>query len=240
MKRNIIEIDETKCNGCGQCVTSCAESALQIINGKAKLVKDIYCDGLGACIGTCPTGALTITQREAAGFDEQATKSYVQALQRKKTEVADKPCGCPGSMVVEFKERATASAPAADAQGSELTNWPVQLKLVPVQSPYFNNTNLLIAADCTAFSIAGFHSSFLRNKKLIIACPKLDDAGYYLEKLTQIFAENPVRSVSVVRMEVPCCAGLTHIVKEAVKNSGKSIPYDETIIGIKGNIVEKR
>jgi len=238
MKRNIIEIDESKCNGCGQCVTSCAESALQIINGKAKLVKDIFCDGLGACIGTCPTGALTIIQREAAEFDEPATKSHVQAQKQKQKDSAGKPCGCPGSMVLEFKERTAAADPVPGEQGSELTNWPVQLKLVPVHAPYFNNTDLLIAADCTAFSIAGFHNTFLKNKKLIIACPKLDDAGYYLEKLTQIFSENPVRSVSVARMEVPCCAGLTHIVKEAIKNTGKNIPYGETIIGIKGNVLK--
>jgi ferredoxin len=235
MKRNIIEIDEEKCNGCGQCVTSCAESALQIVNGKAKLVKEIYCDGLGACIGTCPTGALTITQRDADEFDEKATEKHVHAMKHK----PEKTCACPGSMVVEFDKHAPVSEPAPGEQRSELTNWPVQLMLVPVSAPYFNNADILIAADCTAFSHAGFHSSFIRNKKLIIACPKLDDANYYLEKLTQIFSSNPVKSIAVARMEVPCCGGLTHVVKEALKNSGKSIPYSETIIGIKGDILKR-
>ena len=232
MKRNIIEIDEEKCNGCGECVTSCAESAIQIINGKAKLVKDIYCDGLGACIGTCPTGALTIIQREAAAFDEHAVEQRVKTLKQK----TESPCGCPGSLVANFEPCALPVAAAPVAANSELTNWPVQLMLVPINAPYFNNADLLIAADCTAFSLAGFHTTFLKGKKLIIACPKLDNAALYLEKLTQIFSDNTIKSVSVARMEVPCCGGLTHLVKGAVKNSGKNIPYQETIIGIKGDV----
>ena len=232
MKRNIIEIDEARCNGCGQCLTSCAEAALQIINGKAKLVKDIYCDGLGACIGTCPTGALTVTQREAKEFDEIATEKHLQAMKH----ANEKPCGCPGSAVVESEQRPSSGRGAPVAEQSELTNWPVQLKLIPVNAPYFNNADVLIAADCTAFSAAVFQSRFIKGKKLIIACPKLDDTNYYLDKLAQIFGGNPIKSVSVVRMEVPCCGGLTHIVKEAVKRSGKNIPYNETIIGIKGDI----
>jgi Pyruvate/2-oxoacid:ferredoxin oxidoreductase delta subunit len=236
MKRNIILIDEEKCNGCGQCVTSCAESALQIVNEKAKLVKEIYCDGLGACIGTCPTGALTIVQREAEAFDEKATGVRVQEQNRLKNGEEKLPCGCPGSMVMEFGNRAQTAESAPLEQKSELTNWPVQLKLVPVNAPYFTNADLLIAADCTAFSVAGFQTRFVKDKKLLIACPKLDDAGYYQEKLSQIFSENSIKSISVVRMEVPCCGGLSHIVREAIRQSGKDIPYGETIIGIKGDV----
>jgi NAD-dependent dihydropyrimidine dehydrogenase PreA subunit len=235
MKRDIIEIDEEKCNGCGECVTSCAESALQIVNGKAKLVKEIYCDGLGACIGTCPTGALTITQREAVAFDEQATEKHVHAAK----QTSEKPCGCPGSMVLEFNKRAPAAEKIAHKEPSELSNWPIQLMLVPVNAPYFNDADLLIAADCTAFSIGGFHTDFIKDKKLIIACPKLDDAKFYVEKLSQILSGNQIRSISVARMEVPCCGGLTQIVQQALKKSGKNIPYSETIIGIKGNIAKR-
>ena len=235
MKRNIIAIDEIKCNGCGQCVTGCAESALQIVNGKARLVKEIYCDGLGACIGTCPTGALTITLRETAAFDENATEKHIHAMKHKN----EKSCACPGAMVAEFKPRTPATEKTRADQQSELTNWPVQLMLVPLNAPYFNNADLLIAADCTAFSVAGFHSRFIKDKKLIIACPKLDDSSYYQEKLTQIFSNNHIKSVSIARMEVPCCGGITYIVKEAIAKSGKNIPYCETIIGIKGDVREK-
>lgn len=236
MKRNIILIDEDKCNGCGDCMSSCAESALQIVNGKAKLVKDIYCDGLGACLGTCPTGALTIVQREAEAFDEKAVEERVKSQKQAKAKKADLPCGCPGTMVMEFKTRTQTVDAAPVEQNSELTNWPIQLKLVPINAPYFMNADLLIAADCTAFSVAGFQSRFVKGKKLIIACPKLDDAEAYVEKLAQIFTGNQIKSVSVVRMEVPCCGGLTHIVQQALKNSGKNIPYAETIVGIKGDV----
>lgn len=232
MKRNIIEINEEKCNGCGECVTDCAESALRIVNGKAKLVKDIYCDGLGACIGACPTGALTIIQREAAAFDEQAVEKHRESQKHK----SETPCGCPGSQVINF-EPCALPVDAAPIEGiSELGNWPIQLMLVPINAPYFNNADVLIAADCTAFSLPGFQGRFLKGKKLVIACPKLDNASHYLEKLTRIFSDNAIKSVSVLRMEVPCCGGLTHIVKEAAKKSGKNIPYAETIIGTKGDV----
>ncbi len=232
MKRNIIEIDEEKCNGCGECVTDCAESALQIVNGKAKLVKEIYCDGLGACIGACPTGALTIIQREAAAFDEHAVEKHVEALK----QTSEKPCGCPGSLVANFEPCAVPVDTAPAKGNSELTNWPIQLMLVPVTAPFFNNADVLIAADCTAFSIPEFQGKFVKGKKLIIACPKLDNAKLYVEKLTRILSDNTIKSVSVSRMEVPCCGGLTHIVKEAIKQSGKNIPYGETVIGIKGDV----
>lgn len=234
MKRNIIQIDEEKCNGCGQCITSCAECALQIVDGKAKLVKEIYCDGLGACLGTCPTGALTIVQKDTDAFDEEKTKEHIH-----KTKMNEaKACACPGSMVIDFASRDTAHNVNAVAEVTpELTNWPVQLMLVPVTAPYFVGADLLLAADCTAFSTANFHSRFIKGKKLIIACPKLDNADFYVDKLTQIFANNSIKSISVLRMEVPCCGGLTHIVKKALAESGKNIPYNEKIIGIKGEVL---
>lgn len=234
MKRNIIQIDEKKCNGCGQCITSCAECALQIVNGKAKLVKEIYCDGLGACLGTCPTGALTIVQKEAEAFDEKKTEKHIHETKINKA----KACGCPGSMVMEFANQdAVQNADAAAEEKPALTNWPVQLMLVPVNASCFANADILIAADCTAFSAANFHSRFIKGKKLIIACPKLDNANFYIDKLTQIFSNNSIKNVSVLRMEVPCCGGLAQIVKQAISASGKNIPYNEKIIGIKGEVL---
>ncbi len=232
--RNIIEIDEDKCNGCGQCVVDCAEAALQIINGKAKLVKEIYCDGLGACMGGCPTGALKVVQREAEAFDEKATEKHIHAAKKQKEE----PCGCPGSRAVDF------SGKKADYKGEaetrpELSNWPVQLKLVAPNAPFLKDSDLLLAADCTAFSAINFHSRFIKGKKLLIACPKLDDTQLYYEKLTEMFKGNDIKSITVARMEVPCCGGLIHLAKEALKASGKDIPLNEVVIGIKGEILSE-
>ena len=232
--RNIIQIDEDKCNGCGQCIVDCAEAALQIVNGKAKLVKELYCDGLGACIGGCPTGALTIVQREAAPFDEAATERHVHEARKP----GEEPCGCPGTRSMDFSRPAPAGRTVADER-PELTNWPIQLKLVGTTAPYFNGADILLAADCTAFSTVGFHSRFIKGSKVLIACPKLDDAQLYYEKLTEMFRANSIRSVQVVRMEVPCCGGLAHIVKQAVQASGKDIPCSEVIIGIKGDILSE-
>jgi ferredoxin len=232
--RNIIHIDEDKCNGCGNCVVDCAEAALQIVNGKAKLVKEIYCDGLGACMGGCPTGALTIIQRESDPFDEAATEKHVHEVRRKKEE----PCGCPGTRTVDFGEKRPPSHAAADAR-AELTNWPIQLKLVPASAPYFNDADLLLAADCTAFSAAGIHGRFIKGRKVVIACPKLDDAQSYYEKLTEMFRQNSIKSITVLRMEVPCCGGLAYIVKQALQASKKEIPYYEVVIGIKGDVLNE-
>jgi len=232
--RNIIHIDEDKCNGCGNCVVDCAEAALQIVNGKAKLVKEIYCDGLGACMGGCPTGALTIVQRESDPFDEAATEKHVHEARKKKEE----PCGCPGTRTVDFEEKRPASHAVADA-GPELTNWPIQLKLVATAAPYFAGADLLLAADCTAFSVANIHSRFIKGKKVVIACPKLDDAQFYYEKLSEMFRQNTIKSVTVLRMEVPCCGGLAYVVKQALQASKKDIPYSEVVIGIKGDILNE-
>ena len=232
--RNIIEIDEDKCNGCGQCVVDCAEAALQIINGKAKLVKEIYCDGLGACMGNCPTGALKVVQREAEAFDEKATEKHIHETKKGKEE----PCGCPGSRAVDFSEKTEARSNTAELR-PELSNWPVQLKLVAPNAPFLKDSDLLLAADCTAFSAINFHGRFIKGKKLLIACPKLDDTQLYYEKLTEMFKGNDIKSITVTRMEVPCCGGLIYLAKEALKASGKDIPLNDVVIGIKGEILSE-
>jgi Pyruvate/2-oxoacid:ferredoxin oxidoreductase delta subunit len=230
--RNIINIDEDKCNGCGQCIVDCVEAALQIVDGKARLVKEIYCDGLGACLGSCPTGALSVVQRESDPFDEEATHRHMEAVKTKEAGFQ----GCPGTRPVDFSEKPAAAPTTAEIK-PELTNWPVQLKLVATKAPYFEDADLLLAADCTAFSTINFQSRFVKGRKLLIACPKLDDAQYYYEKLTEIFAENAIRGVTVLRMEVPCCGGLSYLVKQAIQASKKDLPYHEVVIGIKGDIV---
>jgi Pyruvate/2-oxoacid:ferredoxin oxidoreductase delta subunit len=231
--RNIINIDEDKCNGCGNCVVDCAEAALQIVNGKAKLVKELYCDGLGACMGGCPTGALTIVQREADAFDEAATEAHVHAMKTK-----PEPCGCPSTRSVDFANKEVVGRGVSETR-PELTNWPIQLKLIATEAPYLNNADLLMAADCAAFSTINFHSRFIKGRKVVIACPKLDDAQFYFDKLTEMFKANSINSVTVVRMEVPCCGGLAYITKQAIQKSGKEIPYSEVVIGIKGDILSE-
>lgn len=230
--RNIIQIDEEKCNGCGQCIVDCAEAALQIVDGKAKLIKEIYCDGLGACLGSCPTGALAVVQRESDPFDEKATERHMEETKKKKEAF----CGCPSTRPVDFAAKSETPQAAAESK-PELANWPVQLKLIATNAPFLTDADLLLAADCTAFSAANFHDRFIKGKKLVIACPKLDDSQLYYEKLTEMFKTNSIKSVTVVRMEVPCCGGLIYLAKESVKASGKDIPIKEIVIGIKGDIV---
>lgn len=217
--RSIISIDEEKCDGCGMCVDACAERAIRIIDGKAKLVNEIYCDGLGACLGSCPKGAITIIEREAKPFDEEATKKYLQSLNNLETPV----CECLSS-VKEHK----------------LNNWPIQLRLVSVNAPFLRDAELLIAADCTAFSCRKFHETLLRDRKLLIACPKLDDSNLYLDKLTEIFKLNNIKSLLVLRMTVPCCGGLSWIVRESLQRANKKIPFEEQIIDLDGDIKDKR
>lgn len=233
-KRKIIHIDENKCNGCGQCIVDCAEAALQIVEGKARLVKDIYCDGLGACMGGCPTGALTIAEREADPFDEAATEEHIKEVKKMKEEF----CGCPGSRAVDMTEEDSAVRGSAEER-PELANWPIQLKLIGTNATYLKDADLLIAADCTAFSTINFQSRFIRGKKVVIACPKLDNAQQYYEKLTEMFRTNDIKGITVVRMEVPCCGGLFYLVKESIKAAGKDIPLEEVIIGIKGEILKE-
>ncbi|MFH1151106.1 MAG: 4Fe-4S binding protein [Actinomycetota bacterium] len=233
--RKIVNIDQEKCDGCGQCATACAEGAIEIVDGKARLVSESYCDGLGACLGECPQDAITIEEREAAEFDEEAVKEYLGDREKA-------PAACPGSapQSIQRCELVDLEGEGGQKAGrvSRLANWPVQLQLVPPRAPYFDDADLLIAADCTAFSYADFHERFLAEKALIVGCPKLDNAGFYRAKLAQIFIQNEIRSITVVYMEVPCCFGLVHLVHESIKESGKDIPLTLVKLGIKGDVVD--
>jgi Pyruvate/2-oxoacid:ferredoxin oxidoreductase delta subunit len=242
-KRNIVVIDEDKCNGCGLCVSACAEGAIQLVDGKAKLVSDTYCDGLGACLNECPQDAITIEQREAVDFDEQAAKEHIARIQRTKQtdQQIEKACGCPGANAKTI-DRSTQNRQIPDSASipSALTNWPVQINLVPVNAPYLKGADLLISADCAPFAFADFHTKVLPGKILLIGCPKLDNANVYVEKLGQIFASSGINSVTIVRMEVPCCGGLTQIIKQALAISGAKIPVTEVTVRISGDIIGER
>lgn len=231
MIRKIIKIDEEKCNGCGACAAACHEGAIDMIDGKAKLVRENYCDGLGDCLPACPVDAISFEEREAPAYDEEAVK---QAQMRK---LADKlPCGCPGTQSKALK-RETNSAVLTQSIQSQLMQWPCQIKLVPVNAPYFDNANLLIAADCTAYAYGNFHNEFMHNHITIVGCPKLDE-GDYADKLTQIIASNNIKSVKIVRMEVPCCGGIENAAKRAIQDSGKFIPWQVVTISTDGKIIE--
>jgi len=236
MIRKIIKIDEDKCNGCGLCVNACHEGALQLVDGKAKLISESYCDGLGDCLPECPTGAITIEEREAKPYDEEAVKQRMQ----ERTQTL--PCGCPGThaRTIQKKPEETTPAPAAPqpAMSSQLQQWPCQIKLVPVNAPYFDNAHLLVAADCTAYAYANIHQDFMRNKITLIGCPKLDNVDY-AEKLTEILKAHDIKSITVLRMEVPCCGGIENAVKQALLNSGKMIPWRVVIIGTDGSILDE-
>jgi len=233
VKRNIIRIDEDKCNGCGQCVNACAEGAIEIIDGKAKLVSEIYCDGLGACLGTCPQDAITIEQREAAEFDEQATKKYLEENKNSQTPVD---FVCPGLMSAKLRENDEKDTTTAAGGVSRLSHWPVQMKLVSPSAPYFADADLLLVADCVPFAMGDFHEKFLKNHSVVVGCPKLDDAGYYVDKLGQILSVNNINSLTVVHMEVPCCHGLTQIVKQAISKNRIEMAFEDVTIDLKGNI----
>ena len=231
MKRKIIKIDEEKCNGCGACAAACHEGAIEMVNGKAKLTREDYCDGLGDCLPACPTNAISFEEREAPAYNENAV---LEAKMKKNTEKL--PCGCPGTNSRSIKRegvQACSSIPAV----SQLSQWPVQIKLVPTNAPYFDGANLLIAADCTAFAYGNFHNEFIRNKITLIGCPKLDE-GDYGEKLTQIIASNNIKSVTIVRMEVPCCGGIENAVKRALQASKKFIPWRVVTVSTDGRILD--
>lgn len=229
MIRKIIEIDKEKCNGCGLCAHACHEGAIGMVDGKATLLRDDYCDGLGNCLPVCPTGAISFVEREAAAYDEAAVQANMQAKSQPHT-------GCPGSMARSM-ERAPVNQPASFIpMPSQLRQWPVQIKLVPVRAPYFDGADLLIAADCTAYAYGDFHREFIRGRITLIGCPKLDE-GDYTEKLTEIIRQNDVKSVTIVRMQVPCCGGLERAAVNALKASGKFIPWQVRVISTDGRIV---
>ena len=231
MIRKIIEIDEKKCNGCGLCAAACHEGAIGMVNGKARLMRDDYCDGLGDCLPACPTGAIAFVEREAAAYDEAAV---LQNKQKKmQTEEETLPCGCPGTQAKAIA-RGTAEPDACGAMtpiASELQQWPVQIKLVPVNAPYFENARLLVAADCTAYAYAAFHRDFVRGRITLVGCPKLDSVDYS-EKLTEILRNNSIKNIKVVRMEVPCCGGIENAVKDALQRSGKFIPWQVVTLSL--------
>ena len=250
-KRKIIKIDEEKCDGCGLCIPSCPEGALQIINGKAKLVKESFCDGLGACLGECPQGALVVEEKEVEGYDEEGVIAHVrekspelleQHLKHLREHADELPehhshagiSSCPSAQVLHWEKQEEIKPEARSS--SELRQWPIQLHLVPPDAPYFQNADLILVADCVPFAYANFHSDFLKGKAIAIGCPKLDDSGAYMSKVTQILESSDVKSVKVVHMEVPCCSGLVHIAREALSKSGKDIPFEATEIGIRGEI----
>ncbi len=242
--RKIIEIDEEKCDGCGICVPSCAEGAIQIVDGKARLVAEKYCDGLGDCLGECPRNAIHIIEKEVEEFDEEAAKEHL----RSKSNIPDEkntatPRGCPSAKIHSFsgtRENApTASSEAMDQVPSALSHWPVQIRLVPPHAPFLKNADLLVAADCSPMAYGDFHRDFLAGKVVMMGCPKFDDTELYEERFRQIFQQAEVKSVTVLVMEVPCCQGLPAIVKKALKDAGKNIPLEIVTIGLQGKILQR-
>ena len=230
MLRKIIQIDEDKCTGCGICVDACHEGAIGLVNGKAKLMRDDYCDGLGDCLPTCPTGAISFIEKDTLAYDEEAVKKN---MEKRMQESGTMHSGCPGSMMHTLNP--VVSSPSIDVS-SQLTSWPVQIKLAPINAPFFQHAKLLVAADCTAYAYANFHQEFMRNKVTLIGCPKLDE-GDYSEKLTEIFSSNEIKSIHLVRMMVPCCGGLSKAVVNAIAASGKQIPCTITTISPQGEII---
>jgi len=249
MLRKIVKIDPDKCDGCGLCVPSCAEGAIRIVDGKAVLSADNLCDGLGACLGECPRDAITVEEREADAFDEVAVAQHLAAQggpAPSHPHAVPPPAapghhhhggGCPGSRAMSFArpQETTASEPAGSRQ-SQLAQWPVQLHLVSTSAPYFQGADLLITADCVPVAYAGYHEDFLKGRAVVMGCPKLDDNQFYLQKLTELFIRSDIRSVTVLKMEVPCCGGIAAAARQAIAASGKQIPYNEVTIGIQGQV----
>ena len=231
MIRKIIKINEDKCNGCGACAAACHEGAIEMINGKAKLTREDYCDGLGDCLPACPVDAITFKEREAPAYDE---KAVLEAKEKKNSPL---PCGCPGTHSKSINRELSSLDRTSVAPQSQLSQWPVQIKLVPINAPYFDGANLLIAADCTAYAYANFHNEFIRNHITLVGCPKLDSVDY-TDKLTAIITNNDIKSVTVVRMEVPCCGGIENAAKRALQASGKFIPWRIVTISTDGRILD--
>jgi Pyruvate/2-oxoacid:ferredoxin oxidoreductase delta subunit len=239
--RNIVRIDENKCDGCGLCVTACAEGAIQLVGGKARLVSDTYCDGLGACLGHCPQGAITIERRESAQFDEHAVKEHLARRQKPAAPVAEG-FVCPGMRQQSLRKPtetpvvADATVAASGAAASELTHWPIQLKLISPAARCLQGADLLLVADCVPFAMGDFHARFLKDRSVVVGCPKLDDSEFYAHKLADILRTAGPKSLTVIHMEVPCCGGLTRIAQKAIGHSGMSIPFDDVTISLQGEI----
>jgi Pyruvate/2-oxoacid:ferredoxin oxidoreductase delta subunit len=241
--RKIIEIDEERCDGCGQCVPECAEGALQIVDGKAKVVADKYCDGLGACIGECPNDALTIVEKEAEEFDEEAVEVY---LSKKEKQTVEAPgvmaCGCPSTQIQAFAPSSCqeANQPASmEGAASELTHWPVQIRLVPPHAPFLKNADLLVTADCTPLAFPDIHHRFIKGKTVLMGCPKFDDVQDYIDRFSEIFKTAGIKSITALIMEVPCCSGLPVIIQKAMQAAGKEIPLETVVISTRGKIVKQ-
>ncbi|MBW1841723.1 MAG: 4Fe-4S ferredoxin [Deltaproteobacteria bacterium] len=247
--RKIIEIDDELCDGCGLCLPSCAEGALEIIDGKARIIKDLLCDGLGACLGECPNGALKIIEREADEFDEEAVEAHLEQMEKAAPEQeAPKEeavqCGCPSAGIQAFVPagaRQTAQIPAVGEgeDASELSHWPIQIKLIPPQAPFLKGADLVVVADCVPATYPAFHRDFLKGKAVMMGCPKLDDAQEYIDKFAEVFKTADIKSITVPIIEVPCCSGLPIIVKRGLEASGKEIPAEVVVISIKGKILER-
>jgi len=242
VKRKIVEIDEELCDGCGQCVPSCAEGAIQIVDGKAKLVADKYCDGLGACLGECPNGALTIVEQEAEEFDEEAVEEYLSSkAQGESHEEATMACGCPSTQIQSFVQ----PGPCQEANEltrvgtvSALSHWPVQIRLVPPAAPFLKGADLLVAADCTPVAYPNFHQDFLKGKVVMVGCPKFDDIQDYIQRFADIFSTAEIKSIMLVVMEVPCCQGLPIIVEKGMEKAGKKIPLEKVVISSRGDVLD--
>jgi ferredoxin len=244
MKRKIVQINENLCNGCGLCIGKCAEGALKLVDGKARLVSEVYCDGLGACLGECPRGAITIEEREAAAFDEQATHEYLEDRKHAEKKGGEPvACGCPGTAMRSFaKSGAAAESPAVSAAApreSQLSHWPVQLRLVSPLAPYLRDADLLVCADCVPFALPDLHERYLKGRAVLVGCPKLDDLPSYEEKLKDIFSVAQPRSVMVLRMEVPCCGGIARAVVEARNKVCPELPVEIVTVGVNGNVISR-
>jgi Fe-S-cluster-containing hydrogenase component 2 len=242
VRRKIIEIDEERCDGCGLCVPSCAEGALQIIDGKARLVAERYCDGLGACLGECPKDALRVVEREAEEFDEEAVEEHIKSIRPhlEKGEVLE--CGCPSAQLQTFPGEGAGveEAPIQRTVSSALTHWPVQIRLVPPFAPFLKRADLLVVADCTPLAYPNFHQDFLKGKVVLVGCPKFDDAEAYIQKFHDIFKEADIKSVTVVVMEVPCCQGLPIMVERGMDSAGKKVPMEKVIVSIQGEVLQRQ
>ncbi|MDY6934072.1 MAG: 4Fe-4S binding protein [Spirochaetota bacterium] len=243
VKRKIIEIDEERCDGCGQCVPACAEGAIQVVNGKAKLLAEKYCDGLGACLGECPKDALRVVERDVDEFDERAVEEYLMKRDNQDAQIDEDimPCGCPSSKIQRLSpsiscDKASQATSMAN-KGSILSHWPVQIRLIPPTAPFLKEADLLVAADCTPVAYPNFHEDFINGKIVMLGCPKFDNAEDYIHKFAEIFRMNDISSITVVVMEVPCCSGLPTIIQKGMALAGKSIPMKKIVIGIRGEIL---